>query len=153
MDLFFIMQENSASNGGFEINGKHEKTGNGFLNSAETGKIKDAEFDEICKMRDQDLNMTQARNATTIFIPFQSNEVYDRGDAWRIWSCIYLAHLLHNTIKLLSSGTMSPNILSNKSSKSSYQSLNRRSKRGNYLTRRKEKFWWQTVLEDSSIED
>ena len=105
-------------------------------------------------MRDQDLNVTKARNATTIFIPFQSNEVYDRGDAWRIWSCIYLAHLLHNTIKLLSSGTMSPNILSNKSGKSnSYQSLNRRSKRGNYLTRRKEKFWWQTVLEDSSIED
>ena len=148
------MQENSASNGVFEINGIHEKTGNGFLNAAKTGKIKDAEFDETYKMRDQDLNVTQARKATTIFIPFQSNEVYDRGDAWRIWSCIYLAHLLHNTIKLLSSGTMSHIILSNKSGKSnSYQSLNRRSKRGNYLTRRKEKFWWQTVLEDSSIED
>ena len=141
-----------GSNGGFEGNGIHEKMGNGFLNSAKTDKTKDAAFDDANRMRDQDLNVTKARNATTIFIPFQSNEVYDRGDAWRIWSCIYLAHLLHNTIKLLSSGTMSPNILSNKSSKSSYQSLNRRSKRGNYFTRRKEKFWWQTVLEESSIE-
>ena len=123
------------------------------MNSAKTDKITDAAFDDTYRMRDQDLNVTKARNATTICIPFQSNEVYDRGDAWRIWSCIYLAHLLHNTIKLLSNGTMSPNILSNKSNKSSYQSLNRRSKRGNYLTRRKEKFWWQTVLEDSSIED
>ena len=147
------MQENSGTNGGFETNGLHEKTGNGFLNSVKPDKIKDAAFDDASRMRDQDLNVTKARNAATIFIPFQSNEVYDRGDAWRIWSCIYLAHLLHNTIKLLSSGTMSPNILSNKSSKSSYQSLNRRSKRGNYFTRRKEKFWWQTVLEDSSIED
>ena len=39
---------------------------------------------------------------SAICIPLQSNDIYERSDAFHIWSCIYLSHLLkHTMIRLL----------------------------------------------------
>ena len=87
-----------------------------------------------------------------IWIPLLSDaDIYDKGDAWRTWSCIYLAYLLRDAIESLSKEPM------RKSSVKPGKRLECRvnpdaqiAQRGNYLTRRPGKYWWKT-LRDRNI--
>ena len=82
-----------------------------------------------------------------ICIPLQSNDIYDRSDAFHIWSCIYLSHLLRNTMLLLkrNKGLKDDSALSQSNSSDGYKFKSGRTLRGKYLTKRKEKAWWKTL--------
>ena len=82
-------------------------------------------------------------------MPLQScSESVDRGDSWRIWSCIRLAYLIRDSI--LSSSKIS--ITSQQSNQPLKQRWRRAydgqlKRRGRYLTRREMKCW-QKVKEE-----
>ena len=82
---------------------------------------------------------------TSMCIPLMSDNIYEKGDAWRIWSCIYLAYRLRNAMDLLpnhdnrfAARWESPTLDHYKYSGGMVQ-------RGKYLTRRKDKFWWRAL--------
>ena len=84
-----------------------------------------------------------------VFIPLQSNDIYDRSDTFRIWSCIYLAHLLRCTmISINKNEGMDDARLGGASDSNGYQYKNGRTLRGKYLTRRTQKTWWKTLKKD-----
>ena len=81
-----------------------------------------------------------------ICIPLQSNDIYDRSDAFHIWSCIYLSHLLRNTMLLLrNKGLKDDSSLLQTNSSDGYKFKSGRTLRGKYLTKRKEKAWWKAL--------
>ena len=78
-------------------------------------------------------------------IPLMSDNIYERGDAWRIWSCIYLAYLLSNTMDLLPKHDIKFPARWESPSFDNYKYSGGLAQRGKYLTRRKDKFWWRTL--------
>ena len=81
-----------------------------------------------------------------ICIPLQSNDIYERSDAFHIWSCIYLSHLLRNTMLLLKNkGSKDDSTILQTNSSDGYKFKSGRTLRGKYLTKRKEKAWWKAI--------
>ena len=84
-----------------------------------------------------------------VCIPLQSNEIYERSDAFRLWSCIYLAHLLRCTMISISKKECTDDTRPEVASAADgYKYKNGRTLRGKYLTRRKEKTWWKALKKD-----
>ena len=86
----------------------------------------------------------------TICIPFQSNSIFDRGDAWRTWSCIRLSYLLRDTLVSLSNCSLEPNTKIDATQKLRFyvkygNKLKKRHPKSPYLTRREGKYCWLTV--------
>ena len=87
-------------------------------------------------------------------LPFDS-DINGKGGAWRVWSCILLAHLIKDAMKLPG---VDPNLIEVvcdqsivKISKSySYGKLY---KRGKYQTKCPKKYFWQKSLSEEEYED
>ena len=90
-----------------------------------------------------------------VVIPLQSNEdVIDKGDSWRVWSCIRLAYLLRDAISSVSEADL-------QAYKEHLQGLPKfpntkvvnepLKKRGKYLTRRFGKYWWPAAVKWTSL--
>ena len=83
---------------------------------------------------------------TAICIPLQSNDIYERSDAFHIWSCIYLSHLLkHTMIRLRINERRDTSDILKTNTMDVYKFKSGRTLRGKYLTKRKEKAWWKTL--------
>ena len=78
-------------------------------------------------------------------IPLMSDNIYEKGDAWRIWSCIYLAYRLKNTMDLLPKQCDRFATRWESPSFDNYKYSGGMVQRGKYLTRRKDKFWWRAI--------
>ena len=95
------------------------------------------------------LTKRDAEPRRTICFPIQSNDgIVDRGDTWRIWSCIRLSYLLRDTLSSLSKCTLNP--LKDDETRSFRFYIkygNKLRKRGHYLTRREGKYCWLALKE------
>ena len=76
-------------------------------------------------------------------IPLQYPEICDRGESWKVWSCIRLAYLLKDAMLSISMDDVQKYVVSAYFANPRHG--NQLKKRGRYLTRRKEKFWWKTA--------
>ena len=111
----------------------------------------------FCNNLDASLKSNEmSRNSNASFeskfhyiVPLQSlSETVDRGDSWRIWSCIRLAYLIRDTIISLSNGSTtedSNNVPTNNKYLRAFGG--RLKRRGRYLTRREGRCW-QTIKEE-----
>ena len=75
-----------------------------------TYSIDNQDVDDSLKI---DFNETSMKNEketnVTMCLPLQSNDaIIDRGDTWRIWSCIRLSYLLRDTLQSLSKHSLNP---------------------------------------------
>ena len=77
-------------------------------------------------------------------IRLMSDNISEDGDAWRIWSCIYLAYRLCNTMDLL---PKQDNRFATRWESPSFDNYKNcgMAQREKYLTRRKDKFWWRAL--------
>ena len=76
-------------------------------------------------------------------IPLQYPEICDRGESWKVWSCIRLAYLLKDAMLSIAMDDVRQYAVSAYFANPRHG--NQLKKRGRYLTRRKEKFWWKTA--------
>ena len=76
-------------------------------------------------------------------IPLQYPEICDRGESWKVWSCIRLAYLLKDAMLSISMDDIQQHVVNAYFPNPRHG--NQLKKRGRYLTRRKEKFWWKTA--------
>lgn len=76
-------------------------------------------------------------------IPLQYPDICDRGESWKVWSCIRLAYLLKDAMLSISMDDVQQYVVSPYFANPRHG--NQLKKRGRYLTRRKEKFWWKTA--------
>ena len=99
------------------------------------GKANKEECDSTCKAK-----------ITKVCLPFKVNwELIDKGDMWRPWSCIILAYLLRNAVTALSNKTMIDSTNNAETqNEHNYRRDDRLKRRGRYLTRRQEKYSWQS---------
>ena len=91
-------------------------------------------------------------NKSYVFIPFPVDcDLNYSGDAWKVWGCLYLSHLLKRAFELSTHNTVcSDEIPENHESwkiKAHFISCMR--KRGNYNTRREGQYWWKDVSEEN----
>ena len=116
--------------------------------SSITYSIDNQDVDDSLKI---DFNETSMKNEketnVTMCLPLQSNDaIIDRGDTWRIWSCIRLSYLLRDTLQSLSKHSLNPTKNHEKRSFRFYVKYgNKLNKRGHYFTRREERYCWLTV--------
>ena len=61
-----------------------------------------------CKKQDKEKKITD-RGIYIVPLSIQS-DIFGRSGAWRAWSCVWLAHLIHNAIESIPimSGTLTP---------------------------------------------
>ena len=76
-------------------------------------------------------------------IPLQYPEICDRGESWKVWSCIRLAYLLKDAMLSISMDDIQQHVTNAYFLNARHG--NQLKKMGRYLTRRKEKFWWKTA--------
>ena len=107
------------------------------------------EQSETRKNSVETLNSTDAESRRAICIPIQCNDgITDRGDTWRVWSCIRLSYLIRDTLSSLSNCTLNTvKINEPRSFRFSVKYGNQLRKRGHYFTRRQGKFCWLTLKE------
>ena len=82
----------------------------------------------------------------SLCIPLQYCADDGKGGAWRVWSCIWLAHLLERSRKLVDIKSL----LFPLPSHAKWKVLKKVKKHGKHITRRKGNYWWQL---DQAIHD
>ena len=75
----------------------------------------------------------------SLCIPLQYCSDDGKGGAWRVWSCIWLAHLLERSLKLVDVKSF----LFPLRSHAKWKVLRKIKKHGKHITRRKGNYWWQ----------
>ena len=93
--------------------------------------------------RNSDIVDVTRRQKAVACIPLQYPEICDRGESWKVWSCIRLAYLLKDAMLSIAMDDVRQYAVSAYFANPRHG--NQLKKRGRYLTRRKEKFWWKTA--------
>ena len=106
------------------------------------------EFEEITCPTQENLHYI------CIPLPFDS-DINGTGGAWRVWSCILLAHLIKDAMK---SACSEPNLIEVISRQSDAQILKSNMygklyKRGKYQTKCPKKYCWQRSMSNEEYED
>ena len=109
---------------------------------------KSYEFEEIKCLTEEN------QHYICIPLPFDS-DINGTGGAWRVWSCILLAHLIKDAIKTACS---EPNLIEVVSGQSNEQILKsnlygKLYKRGKYQTKCPKKYCWQRSISNEEYED
>ena len=93
--------------------------------------------------RNSDIEDVSKCQKVVACIPLQYPEICDRGESWKVWSCIRLAYLLKDAMLSISMDDIQQHVVNAYFPNPRHG--NQLKKRGRYLTRRKEKFWWKTA--------
>ena len=82
-------------------------------------------------------------------------DLIDNGGAWRVWSCILLAHLIKDEMNLvIEEPNLAPAIANPSQSRANNTNFyGKLFKRGKYQTRCPKKYFWQRSLSDEDMDD